>query len=215
MTANPTVEIELVREFAFLGDYAAGWQFGEQGMLIELARRCGCEQGVEIGAGDGQELPVTLEWFDDLILFEIDEQKRHKLAAKYLDAVIYGAYTHDHACLIDDGSCVVIDVDSQDLAIAQSLLKVSRPAILCVEHYDRHGAYMTDKSHEEPSEPVPSWMIGLEMKDGHSIQQPWRVVYSTLQQHGYCLVALTRVNGIYIHNAYKELAIGWTNSENE
>ena len=69
---------------------------------------------------------------------------------------------------------------------------------------------MTDKSQREPSEPVPSWLLGLRTIDNHTIQQPWQVVASTLDGFGYELVALTRVNGIYIHASYKEQVNGWT-----
>lgn len=202
--------MEIVRDYEFLKHYVGGWQFGEQGVLKELARRCECKQGVEIGAGDGESLPVTLDFMYDLVLFEIDKDKQKKLAKKYLNATIYGRYTDEYSVTVDDNAVVVVDVDSEDLAIACSVLRKSQPAVICVEHYDRHGAYMTDKSQREPSEPVPSWLLGLRTIDNHTIQQPWQVVARTLDGFGYELVALTRVNGIYIHASYKEQVNGWT-----
>lgn len=203
--------IEVDREYAWLADYCDGWQFGEQGMLRELARRCRCVQGVEIGAGDGEQLPVTLDFIYDLVLFEIDAEKRKKLAEKYRNATIYGAYKPERSTLVNDGSIVVVDVDGCDLGIACSVLACRQPAVMCIEHYDRHGAYMTDETGREPGNPVPDWLLGIRIQDGgQTIQQPWRVVAATLNQYGYDLAALSRVNGIYIHASYKEQVNGWT-----
>ena len=197
--------VEISAGVPWLAKYVSGWQFGEQGILEELCRRLAITQGYEIGAGDGEGLPVNLAFLPQLSLFEIDIDKRRKLMQNTPHATIYAAYEQRHASVIEPHSCVVVDVDSNDLAIAMSVLKVVKPMVMMIEHYDRKGPYMGDGS-GEPSDPVPPWLIGMQLAHGgFAIQQPWQVVASIMNQHDYTTVALSRVNGIYIHSRGMEI----------
>lgn len=122
-----------------LVDFSSGWQFGESGILNELAKRFGVRSCCEIGAGDGDALPVTC---DPLIqrwiscqLFEIDERKQWKLREKYglfpVDVCGEWSLKHQKPC-----DLLVVDVDSNDLEITLDCLSKFKPIILMVEHRD-------------------------------------------------------------------------------
>lgn len=200
MIAESKVNMELAMSIPWLVDHCYGWQFGEQGILSELCRRLCVTDGFEIGAGDGDTLPVTLDFLPNLTLFEIDEDKQKRLAKKFDSATIYGAYDGSQADVVTDGSCVVVDIDGDDLAVAMTVLDAAKPAVMMVEHYDRCGPWM--QSAGEPIEPwqeVPAWLIGMHVTEGgFAIQQPWQVVQQAMSDRGYVIVALSRVNGIYV-----------------
>jgi hypothetical protein len=40
---------------------------------------------------------------------------------------------------------------------------------------------------------------------GHAIQQPWQVVQAEMMERGYVIVALSRVNGIYVRKDKLEI----------
>jgi hypothetical protein len=184
--------MQILETYIWLEPFVGGWQFGEQGVLRALCDRFGISRGYEVGAGDGESLPVTLGFLDDLTLYEIDETRREKLQAKYPKAKVLGAFEEP-----DNGmarSCVVVDVDSCDLAIAESITTV-RPKVLCVEHYDMEGPRVIGAAEDRA---VPDWLIGVQTQGGFVLQQPWQVVRSSLEAKGYRLVCLTRVNGIYV-----------------
>jgi len=199
--------MEVATSMAWLVDHCYGWQFGEQGILSELCRRLCITDGFEIGAGDGEALPVTLDFLPTLTLFEIDKDKQKTLAKKFDTATIYGAYDGSQANVVTDGSCVVVDIDSDDLAVAVTVLEAAKPAVIMVEHYDRCGPWMqADGELIEPWQEVPSWLIGMHIKEGgHAIQQPWQVVQAEMMERGYVIVALSRVNGIYVRKDKLEI----------
>jgi hypothetical protein len=97
---------------------------------------------------------------------------------------------------------VVIDIDSRDFEIATKILQTKyRPAIICIEHYDREGPYMST-GEGEPSELVPDWLLGMELAiGGFAIQQPWQAMRPYFECKGYKLVALTRCNSIYVRSS--------------
>jgi hypothetical protein len=198
--AKAKTNMEVAMSLPWLVDRCYGWQFGEQGILSELCRRLCVTDGFEIGAGDGEALPVTLDFLPNLTLFEIDQDKQKTLAKKFDTAKIYGAYDGSQAELVTDGSCVVVDIDSDDLAVAVTVLDAARPSVIMVEHYDRCGPWMQAAGEPiEPWEDVPSWLIGMRLEQGgYAIQQPWQVVQAELATRGYVIVALSRVNGIYV-----------------
>jgi hypothetical protein len=198
--AKAKTNMEVAMSLPWLVDHCYGWQFGEQGILSELCRRLCVTDGFEIGAGDGEALPVTLDFLPNLTLFEIDQDKQKTLAKKFDTAKIYGAYDGSQAELVTDGSCVVVDIDSDDLAVAVTVLDAARPSVIMVEHYDRCGPWMQAAGEPiEPWEDVPSWLIGMRLEQGgYAIQQPWQVVQAELATRGYVIVALSRVNGIYV-----------------
>jgi hypothetical protein len=198
--AKAKTNMEVAMSLPWLVDHCYGWQFGEQGILSELCRRLAITDGFEIGAGDGEALPVTLDFLPNLTLFEIDQDKQKTLAKKFDTAKIYGAYDGSQAELVTDGSCVVVDIDSDDLAVAVTVLDAAKPSVIMVEHYDRCGPWMQAAGEPiEPWEDVPSWLIGMRLEQGgYAIQQPWQVVQAELATRGYVIVALSRVNGIYV-----------------
>jgi hypothetical protein len=198
--AKAKTSMEVAMSLPWLVDHCYGWQFGEQGILSELCRRLCVTDGFEIGAGDGEALPVTLDFLPNLTLFEIDQDKQKTLAKKFDTAKIYGAYDGSQAELVTDGSCVVVDIDSDDLAVAVTVLDAAKPSVIMVEHYDRCGPWMQAAGDPiEPWEDVPSWLIGMRLEQGgYAIQQPWQVVQAELATRGYVIVALSRVNGIYV-----------------
>jgi len=185
--------MQILDRYEWLKEHASGWQFGEHGVLRALCDRFGITKGYEIGAGDGETLPVTLSFLDDLTLYEIEQKRQVKLKAKYPNAVVYGAYLKPNSGM--DGACVVVDVDSCDLSIAESIVDEVKPKILCVEHYDIEGPRVLDQLQTR----LPDWVIGLELAGGFRIQQSWQAVNGSLTQYGYTLIALTRVNGIYVY----------------
>jgi hypothetical protein len=185
--------MQILNRYEWLKEHASGWQFGEQGILRALCERFDITKGYEIGAGDGESLPVTLDFLDDLTLYEVDPDRQQKLKAKYPNATIYGCFQRPTPGV--DGACVVVDVDSCDLEIAESIIEEYRPKILCVEHYDTEGPRVL----ERPQSQVPDWLIGVSLQGGFIIQQPWPVVNRSLCDVGYVMVAMTRVNGIYVY----------------
>jgi len=204
-STKPNIDVEVCESMPWLVDHCYGWQFGEQGVLIELCRRLGIDRGYEVGAGDGDELPVTLDFMRHLTLYEIEQDKRGKLRVKYPLATIHGAYEPQHATLIKAESCVIVDIDSDDLAIAEEIAETAAPYVMMVEHYDRQAPWMaTPGVMLEPDQRVPDWLVGMSLAHGFRIQQPWQVVQESLGDFGYRIVALTRVNGINVHKSQLE-----------
>jgi hypothetical protein len=175
--------------YIWLAEHCKGWQFGEQGVLKALCERKGITRGIEIGAGDGTTLPVTLSFLPDLTLYEIESDRQDKLRKLYPKATILGEYTGED---LPDDSCVVVDVDSFDCSIAEKVTSYGKPAIMMVEHYDLEGPGVQDAM-------VPDWLIGLSLANHFRIQQPLAVVRALMESRGYTLVAVTRVNGIYVY----------------
>jgi hypothetical protein len=186
--------MQILDRYQWLQHHAYGWQFGETGILRALCVRFGINKGFEIGAGDGETLPVTLSFLPNLTLYEIELERQEKLRVKYPDAVIRGSYEVPDASM--GGNCVVIDVDSFDLNIAKTIIETCKPKVLCVEHYDLEGPKVNGI---ETDTEVPDWLLGVMTEHEFTIQQPWQVVQRTLAAKGYTLVALTRVNGIYVY----------------
>jgi hypothetical protein len=175
--------------YVWLAEHCKGWQFGEQGVLKALCERKGITSGIEIGAGDGTTLPVTLAFLPDLTLYEIQENRQEKLRKLYPKAVVKGEYKGED---LPDHGCVVVDVDSFDYDIAEKVTSYGKPAIMMVEHYDLEGPGVQDAM-------VPDWLIGLSLANHFRIQQPFAVVRGLMESRGYKLVAVTRVNGIYVY----------------
>lgn len=156
-----------------LSAFSGGWQFGETGILTKLADVYGVRDCCEIGAGDGDTLPVNC---DPLIkswracqLFEIDPQKRNKLEQLYHKYAvdICGEWTID---LQTPADLVVVDVDGKDLDIALQVVEFCRPKVLMVEHNDLHLHAKIQASVDEIESALPD----------------------------YDLIGITRVNSIYV-----------------
>ena len=189
--------------FAWLEGHLAGWQFGEQGMLVALAD--GLEGTcMEIGAGDGTELPLTLEPFIaagwKLDVYEADEQKREKLADYLLQYRSFGMHgkfdKYSAANMSKNPQVVVIDVDSCDGYIMDELLAHARPGVLMVEHYDLAGPYVTGE--DDFAKPIPRWLCGMPTVNSFRIQFRNEALDVIAAENGYVPVARTRVNSIYL-----------------
>jgi hypothetical protein len=189
----------------WLTDHADGWQFGETGFLKAICDRIGVDQAVEIGAGDGTDaLPLTLGFLYErgvpTVLFEKDEASRGKLKERYPLADVQGEWSfyNKNSAFISAGSCVVVDVDSFDYLIAESLVMFRYPigpAVVCVEHYDlcapdADGAGLP-----------PRWLIGKQLAEGGFIIQAKKDdIAGMMSEHSYEMVGYSRVNSVYVRS---------------
>lgn len=190
--------------FAWLDDHADGWQFGETGFLRAICDRIGVDQAVEIGAGDGTDaLPLTLGFLYDrgvpTVLFERDELRQVALRQVYPRADVRGEWSLDKPPVSDISTraCVVIDVDSVDYYIADSVARgyLERcPKVICIEHYDRCGPN-ADSAYGVP----PRWLLGQQLAEGgFIIQAGWVDIEDRMRQYDYVLVGISRVNSVYV-----------------
>ena len=176
---------------------ASGWQFGEAGVLQAMAEAAGHPGScVEIGAGDGESLPLTIDWFyqqgREVVLFEADEASREKLRAKYPQAEIGGRYPARQYVIGDIEVCV-IDVDGIDSQIMECIIKSDyQPCILMVEHMDAH--YLAGSAGPER---LPPWMLGREIDGGFNLQDSAEALLAIAHGYGYYRVGTTRVNSIF------------------
>jgi hypothetical protein len=186
-------------DLKWLEGCAGGWQFGEQAILATIAVRLQANgQCVEIGAGDGEGLPLTIEpWYrrgDKCLLYEKDDGARAKLAAQFPDATIRGEFGESWINDAEDDIAVcVIDVDGIDSMIMIDVLARRRPAVLMVEHFDQF--------HENNCESVaaiPSWLLGLQLQRGFRIQDNAATIQRYASRYQYVRVGRTRVNSIFV-----------------
>jgi hypothetical protein len=190
--------------FAWLDDHADGWQFGETGFLKATCDRIGIDQAVEIGAGDGTDaLPLTLGFLYDrgvpTLLFEKDDASRAALKKRYPLADICGEWLLDkpQASLISTGACVVVDVDSVDYHIAESIACTyldASPKLICIEHYDQCGPNARD-AYGVP----PRWLLGQQLAEGGFIIQAGSAdIEDMMRRYCYVLVGVSRINSVYV-----------------
>ena len=191
--------------FAWLDDHADGWQFGETGFLKAICDRIGVDQAVEIGAGDGTDaLPLTLGFLYDrgvpTLLFEKDEASRAKLKERYPLADVRGEWSLDKppANDISAGACVVVDVDSFDYLIADSLVRFrypNGPSVICVEHYDQCAPGSQGLGLP------PKWLMGKQLAEGgFIIQAKLSDIAEMMRQNRYKFVGYSRVNSVYVRS---------------
>jgi hypothetical protein len=182
----------------WLDDHRSGWQFGESGYLAALAERLGVNQAIEIGAGDGgQDLPLTLlplyQKGISTTLYEVEELRQMALKQVYPLSTVCGKY--DFAPLAKNKLAgVVVDVDSIDLDISSDVAYKMEPAFICVEHFD--AAFNPSTLGD-----IPEWLWGKRLEQGGFVLQ------ATISQildrlgsdfYGYAIIALSRVNSIYV-----------------
>jgi len=188
--------------FRWLCKHASGWQFGEQGILVALADRIDPHgQCVEIGAGDGESLPLTIDPFyqrgNECVLFEADPVSLGQLFVKYPRARLRGEFNGDVPGEIDSPVVVVIDIDGYDIDAMRECLLQCSPAVLMVEHFD--------KNHPEDCEDVadiPGWALGLELKGNFTLQANSATLKSLASEFSYYRIGTTRVNSIFVHNSH-------------
>jgi hypothetical protein len=192
-------------EFEWLTEKAGGWQFGEQGILVALANLINQPgQCVEVGAGDAEGLPLTIEPFYnyglDCVLFEKDEDSIRQLAAKFPRAKIRGEYAFETSSNLDAHMMLcVIDVDGIDSLIMEHVLSNHQTSILMVEHFDKCHSSNTDDIGR-----VPAWLLGREIDSGFKIQDNAETVYSIACDFNYTRLGTTRVNSIFVHDSLVE-----------
>lgn len=186
----------------WLNDHASGWQFGESGFLKAICDRIGVDQAVEIGAGDGDSLPLTLAFLYDqgvpALLFEKDYASREKLKHRYRKADIYGEWLlgKPDLHLISNRSCVVVDVDSFDYEIADSIAWPKSASVICVEHYDKCGPGASD-NYGVP----PKWLLGKQLAEGgFIIQAKAGDIEEMMEVNGFSLIGISRVNSIFVRS---------------
>lgn len=191
--------------FEWLAGRAGGWQFGEQGILVALANEIKTPgQCVEIGAGDGDTLPLTIEPFYkyglECVLYEKNTESAEKLRQKYPKAKHCGTFplTVSPEIALRPLICV-IDVDGIDCVIMENVLKVHRPNVLMVEHFD---AFNTANTEDVGS--VPDWLLGLVLHDGFTIQDNAATIEAIANVNDYTRLGTTRVNSIFIHDSLVE-----------
>jgi hypothetical protein len=185
----------------WLQPHCTGWQFGEQGLLTAIANLIGgVGRAVEIGAGDGETLPLTIEPFYNggvpCLLFEEDEQRQAKLREKFFDAEICGKYT-SNTWQPYRNELVVIDIDSFDSEVMRQVLASigKSVAVLMVEHFD-----MCHVSQAVSDQPVPSWLLGKKLSDGFTIQDTAPALLNIANQFGFKRVGLSRVNSVFVRS---------------
>ena len=134
------------KRFEWLAEHATGWQFGESGMIAALVERIGLKPGkcMEVGAGDGISLPVTLApliqagW--TATLYERCEASQQRLRLEYPTARIFGEYEF---CLFAGGpDVIVIDIDGDDWRVLEEVVKLTiapKASIILCEHADTSG----------------------------------------------------------------------------
>jgi len=188
--------------FAWLSNHASGWQFGEQGILVALADAIDpAGQCVEIGAGDGEGLPLTIDPFyhrgNECVLFEIDRVSLGKLIVKYPRADHYGEFSGTIDGFSKKLLLVVIDIDGYDINAMRECLTQCQPAVLMVEHFDK-----THQRHcDEPDEPAP-WTLGLRIEGGFTIQANAATLLRVAKNFGYTRIGTTRVNSIFAYDSH-------------
>jgi hypothetical protein len=191
-------------EFEWLTEKSGGWQFGEQGILVALANAINQPgQCVEIGAGNGESLPLTIEPFYNhglpCLLFEKDKPSRDAVSAKYPKATCCGEYTGLGSPLDASPFLLVIDVDGIDRLILEDVLRISRPVIIMVEHFDR--CHSSDSCEIGD---VPNWLLGQELHDGFKIQDNAETLENLAKQFRYVRIGMTRVNSIFVYGPFAQ-----------
>lgn len=184
----------------WLTEHLDGWQFGEQGLIdaVADALKLGDGMFVEYGAGDGEELPLTLERFaykspEQVFLVEIDDDRRFELHRKF--PFCTPMRTLDwNAQYIEKPDVVVIDIDGQDSVVMRQMIAAGvRPTLLVVEHFDNHypiGSTVSDT--------IPPWMLGLKLESGHAIQDTAETLHAIAAQNGYDRIGFNRCNSFFV-----------------
>lgn len=195
--------------FQWLEDRGNGWQFGEQGLIDAILSRLGdgSRRCMEIGAGDGGVLPVTVDrlikagW--EARLYEIVEYRQKQLRERYGERVdVFGEWQAPGTLWVNDG-VVVIDIDGFDCVVLGQVLGASRPAVVICEHYDKQAPSQPSKDEMRPIRP-PNWLLGKQIDGGFTVQAPAEVIQNIAGWRGYDRLGTTRVNSIFVRRDLTE-----------
>ena len=186
---------------AWLCDHLDGWQFGEQGLIEALAETLGLMHGLcmEYGAGDGVSLPLTIERLckDDperCLLVEIDAARRRSLSELYPDAVVASSETWNPKEWDCPAEIVVIDIDGPDSVVMRQMLAARvRPALLVVEHMDRHFPVASSSP-----KLIPQWLLGQMLSSGNAIQDTAETLHAIASEAGYERIGFNRCNSFFV-----------------
>lgn len=192
-------ECDFVVESPFLGWLSgkrSGWQFGEQGLLVAIAEAIGesiPRTCIEIGAGDGDALPVTIEplYQDEwrTYLIETDDEKLAAIAKRFSEAT---AAKKIEFAADEPVGVLVIDIDGEDSSMMRDAL-IMDVSVLMVEHMDRHIPLPSTTP-----DPLPGWALGLVLRDGFILQDTHQAINEIAHSNGYERVCMTRVNSIFV-----------------
>jgi hypothetical protein len=188
--------------FRWLCKHASGWQFGEQGILAALADKIDPHgQCVEIGAGDGESLPLTIDPFyqrgNECVLFEADPVSLGQLFVKYPRARLRGEFDGSMECISDQPLLVVIDIDGYDIDAMRECLTQCEPSVLMVEHFDKFHPEDCDEVAD-----IPGWALGLRLENSFTLQANAATLKLSAKDFGYTRVGTTRVNSIFVHDSH-------------
>lgn len=206
MLSDPYFEV-CHNRFDWLRNERNGWQFGEQGLIDAVIGRIApaLRVGVEIGGGDGDGLPLTLDrlysrgW--KIVAYEADEDSQIKLGQKYQSLDVRGEYKFGD---VPRCTVAVIDIDGHDELAMQAFLTQSgpfMPYLLVVEHYDKAGPYVTN-GRNSFAEKIPQWLLGMPLgiPEGQSfiIQSPSERLDQIAAEYYMVPICRTRVNSFYV-----------------
>jgi hypothetical protein len=68
-----------------------------------------------------------------------------------------------------------------------------RPALLVVEHFDRHYPIATSFP-----DPIPQWMLGIKLESGHAIQDTAETLHAIAGKFGYERIGFNRCNSFFV-----------------
>jgi hypothetical protein len=88
----------------------------------------------------------------------------------------------------------VIDIDGSDSVVMREMLQAGvRPALLVVEHFDRHYPIATSFP-----DPIPQWMLGIKLESGHAIQDTAETLHAIAGKFGYERIGFNRCNSFFV-----------------
>ena len=195
--------------------FNGGWQFGEQGVLEEIFEKIGPVNTfcVEFGAGDGGALPLTVGRFIDngwdALLIEANPGYYASLKERYGNSVkilnqtveIEGDNSLDSILRVHSPGKIdllVIDVDSVDGYIFQSMVQ-HLPRVVVVEHHDLlHPADMSDAPEPPPVEDCGKIVDVNPEGFGYCVQWSARAIRGLAERKGYVPVFTSRCNTILV-----------------
>lgn len=183
-------------QFNWMRNHLGGWQFGEQDLIPEILRVIGANgMCIEYGAGDGETLPLTIDRMYQVgrscHLVEIDEDRQARLKLQYDAADVSSSFEWVAG---STPAVVVIDIDGQDSIVMRQMLDARcRPALIVCEHMDRHYNIGTTAPHT-----VPQWLLGMELKSGHMIQDTAETLHWIAGEMGYERIGLNRCNSFFV-----------------